>query len=139
MKRNRFAVVSCLFIFLAVPALLAQSHLIANVPFDFTLDQKSMHSGQYDVRSVSEQVELLRNLDTDGSAFFAKSVRVQAQQAPDAKLVFHKYGDKYFLSQVWDGNSDTGIELLMSKHEREIRMAGNRFSASPEIVIVAMN
>ena len=40
-------------------------------------------------------------------------------QAP--RLAFHKYGDKYFLTQAWLRNSDSGKELFVSA--KEIQMA----------------
>ena len=52
------------------------------------------------------------------------------------KLVFHKYGDQYFLSQIWDGQNDTGIQLAESKREKETKMAG--LTSASETVIVAM-
>jgi len=54
-------------------------------------------------------------------------------------LVFHRYGTKYFLSEIWDGRSNTGIRLQESNSEKEIRMASNVSHDGAELVIVAMN
>jgi hypothetical protein len=64
---------------------------------------------------------------------------VQASQAagiPHAKVVFHKYGDQYFLSQIWDGQSDIGIAFPESKREKELQWAHNSYR--PELVVIAM-
>ncbi len=141
MKRKFFTVSSLLLasLIFAVPAVHAQRQLTANVPFDFKLDNKAMAAGNYEVRSIGEQIDLVTNLDNDQSAFMTKAIRVQASSEPHARLVFHRYGNQYFLCQIWDGMSNTGVELAMSKHERELTLAGNQFSDGPEIVIVAMN
>ena len=36
-----------------------------------------------------------------------------------SKLIFHSYGDQYFLSQVWTAGSATGSELRKSAKEKE--------------------
>jgi hypothetical protein len=38
------------------------------------------------------------------------------------KLVFHRYGDRYFLAQVWTAGSDQGRELPKSRRETEIAL-----------------
>ena len=47
-------------------------------------------------------------------------------------LVFHRYGDKYFLAEIWTGLS-TGRELPMSANERQI----TRFHPKPELIKIA--
>jgi hypothetical protein len=37
-------------------------------------------------------------------------------------LVFHKYGDQYFLEQIWLAGERQGTQLLESRIERNIRM-----------------
>jgi hypothetical protein len=37
-----------------------------------------------------------------------------------AKLVFHRYGDQYFLYQIWPAGATTGRQFLKSHSEREI-------------------
>jgi hypothetical protein len=143
MKRNISSLLSVLAMAMVfgLPQMQAQSQtqLIANVPFDFCVSQKSMAAGQYEVLSLSQQVGEFRDMDSDASQVFIKSIHVQSRDAGHARLVFNKYGDQYFLSEIWDGSSDTGIRLPKSQREKEVSLAGNRFSDGPETVIVAMN
>jgi hypothetical protein len=37
------------------------------------------------------------------------------------KLVFHKYGDQYFLSQIWSVGSNTGREVAETQREHKVR------------------
>ena len=36
------------------------------------------------------------------------------------RFVFHKYGDQYFLSQIWTPGGNSGRELLMPRLERAL-------------------
>ena len=140
MQRNVYGVVSFLVLamILAAPAIQAQSRLMADVPFSFVLGDKSLAAGNYEIESRSEQVALLRNMDTSVAHFLIKAQHVQSRHWERPKLVFNRYGNEYFLSQIWDGSSDTGIQLAQSKREREASLAKNGPPERPEIVIVAM-
>jgi hypothetical protein len=35
-------------------------------------------------------------------------------------MVFHRYGDRYFLSQIWAQGEERGSELPMTKVEKEL-------------------
>ncbi len=54
-----------------------------------------------------------------------------------AEIVFHRYGDSYFLSEVFAGGDETGRELHPSRQERILRreMASNK--TEPETVALA--
>ncbi|MBO0862847.1 MAG: hypothetical protein J2P21_30990, partial [Chloracidobacterium sp.] len=56
-----------------------------------------------------------------------------------ARLVFHRYGDQYFLAQVFDGESEQGSALLKSKAEKEAakkRDVITQNAVEPEVVAV---
>lgn len=58
------------------------------------------------------------------------SLPVQVWQAKDkTTLVFHRYGDQYFLYQVWSAGALTGRQFYKSRTEREIE----RKLANPKI------
>jgi hypothetical protein len=97
-----------------------------------------MPAGNYEISSEGEKLLAVRNLDTMKACMVIESVQVQASpasEAPHAKLVFHKYGDQYFLAEIWDG-SDLGIQIPESKHEKEMKWA--RADSGPELVVIAM-
>ena len=56
-----------------------------------------------------------------------------------SEIVFHRYGDSYFLAEVLTGGEETGQELAPTRAERRLRseMASNR--AEPETVALAVN
>ena len=143
MQRNAYGIPGvlsflALVMVLAAPALQAQRRFLADVPFAFVLGDKSMAEGSYEIQSRGEDIATLRNTNTGVAYFLIKSQHVQSRRAEPAKLVFNKYGGQYFLSQMWDGSSDTGIQLPRSKREKEVSMAKNGVTERPEIVILAM-
>ena len=116
---------------LAVSCLSAQSDhkTITAVPFDFMVGSQHMAAGTYDV--TTDQSKVLIRGEENGSASFAIAFWAYADKTQErAKLVFKRYGDRYFLSQVWYPGTNQGRELGISKVERELA----RNSDKPEIV-----
>jgi hypothetical protein len=140
MKRNLCLILSffALALVLAAPAVQAQSRVAANVPFAFVLNDHSLNAGHYEVVSRSEQLALLRNTQSGEGHFLIKSQYVESRYGKGAMLVFNRYGNVYFLSQIWDGQSDTGIQLAQTMREKELQLADSRSSSGPEVVIIAM-
>jgi hypothetical protein len=52
------------------------------------------------------------------------------------RLVFHKYGDTYFLSEVWSSARSTGNSLPKSKTEGELSQRVSRAQIS-QVVLAA--
>jgi len=133
MKRNLFWGLTALVLALTVNVAFAQSKsAAANVPFAFTINESSMAAGHYTITEVSDHVLQIRNDDTN------KTVSVIAQHeesvmAKKTQLVFHKYGDRYILAEVWDGAS--GSQLPSGKLEQEMRAASKNAGGPPEVVV----
>ncbi|HEY7307251.1 MAG TPA: hypothetical protein VH601_24215 [Bryobacteraceae bacterium] len=95
--------------------------IIANVPFDFTALDQHLSAGTYTFTSDSPQGTILIHGEQGGAAAFVLGLPVQANKIQeDAKLVFHRYGDQYFLSKIWYPWTDQGRELRVSKVEEQI-------------------
>jgi hypothetical protein len=46
---------------------------------------------------------------------------VQAMETPTtSKLIFRRYGETYFLSQIWEAYSEHGRQLAKSRTERSV-------------------
>src|SRR5262245_6730884 len=82
--------------------IIAQSPLEVTIPFDFTIGTKSFAAGKYSVRpQVSPSILAIQGVD-GGSAGMALTHAVQAiRPSGGTRLVFNRYGNNYFLSQVW--------------------------------------
>ena len=94
----------------------------ADIPFDFVVGTKTLPKGTYTVElhDSIHNVLIVQGQD-NGETAFAGSIRVSAEDIEDnsPKLIFHRYGDQYFLSQVWSGARLAGKELPKSQQERE--------------------
>jgi hypothetical protein len=93
----------------------------ANVPFEFVVGDKTVPAGAITIRSTENSAALsIKNLDASISTYrLTTPMRAKSDNAP-ARLVFHRYGQNYFLREIWDGGS-TGRELRESKQERAIK------------------
>ena len=93
----------------------------ANIPFDFTAGGVDLPAGEYQIAATGTPGNLLiRGEGTQGMflvSYAAQTNRVEAS----SKLVFHRYGDRYFLSQIWEQGEVRGSELPMMKVEKELR------------------
>lgn len=101
----------------------------ANIPFDFSIADKQLPSGKYSIgraRAGSDDT-ILSIADADGrSKAIRMSIPVQTAHAKDnVTLVFHRYGDQYFLFQVWLAGETTGRQFLKSGSEREIERSNS--------------
>jgi hypothetical protein len=116
--------------------------LRANVPFDFIVGDKTLAAGEYTVASIDQDATGIR---VSGKNNHQNAIRlsnpVEAKGSNNrAMLTFHRYGEQYFLSQVWMPGSE-GREMLKSKAERAAerelsKLASNKGGASAEIVTI---
>jgi len=91
---------------------------VADVPFSFRIADRVLPPGSYTVTDRSNGLMELRNTDTQQSMMFVAGSNVSGKSDP--KLVFNHYGDRYFLSQVWFADQDSGHGLAKGHLEKEI-------------------
>ena len=134
-----FVAAFCLVSVMAVPMPAQSFSVKANVPFAFVVAGKTMPAAEYALDNEVPAVTAvrLRNLDSREAAFVLTNLAGGGMAAHPAELVFHRYGNQYFLSQVWSGDSSTGIDIQTSRDERN--MAKETAGIQPEnVVILAM-
>ena len=135
MKTTTLAVlsISALVVALAVPMLAQTMRLTADIPFEFMVGGKTLPAGDYSINSEPGLVRLVSVAEHASALSIARSAWVKGTDpAAATKLVFHRYGDRYFLSGVLNGYTRAGMELPESRDEREMtRTASN---AAPETV-----
>jgi hypothetical protein len=138
---NIIAAVSLLALAAATARAQSASTLRVNVPFEFGAAEKTLPAGEYSVRVVSDNGLLLRSADGRTKVVVqAPLARENKGHAAGARLVFRRYGDAYFLAQVWGSRGDSGRELYASNAEagaaKRLRIAGAP-KAAPQTVEVA--
>jgi hypothetical protein len=68
-----------------------------------------------------QSYEHLKNMNGNCSLFI-NGRRFLSEPAGRPRLVFHRYGQTYFLSKVWDGKGD-GSSLPVTKREKHLQEA----------------
>jgi hypothetical protein len=98
------------------------NRVVADIPFEFSVGYKAMPAGEYSVRTVttSNSGLLIQSADGKIAAVRLSDETERAKNTPHARLVFHRYGDRYFLAEVWNGMDRTGRQLLKSQEESAI-------------------
>jgi hypothetical protein len=89
-----------------------------SIPFAFTAAGKSFAPGAYYIGPANEGNEMAIKSVSGKSAVMAPTNLVSvANKVVPPKLVFHKYGDQYFLAQTWLKYSDEGREFFVTPEE----------------------
>ncbi len=122
---------SLLVMLAAVPALgFGSSHKFqTDIPFDFMVGDKTFPAGMYTFTQPppTRGVLRIRSLDGHESVFvITQSVQESLTPPDETKLVFNRYGDVYFLAQVWTVGKIEGREFLKSSTESEVAKNFNR-------------
>ena len=82
----------------------AQNHQMkANIPFAFTMGSKTLPAGSYTISSLSSNAVTVRNNQNRMAAI--TTVYDSGKQSPNSVLVFHRYGDQYFLEAILSPNA----------------------------------
>jgi hypothetical protein len=134
MKSRVTSLLSIGIALVAVAAVQAQDKTVtANVPFSFYMGSSAMAQGSYSVDEFSHgTVVCMRSKDT------TKSVTTHGiigkKQAESARLVFHRYGQSYFLAEIWSGDTSVGQALAVSQREKELARNG----AAPTLAVIRL-
>ena len=108
---------------LVMPALAQTGTIQASLPFAFTVGQQMLPAGDYRVIVDNNG---LRVAPMDGQGIQCGSfsyIGAEPSQDVSPKLIFHRYGIRYFLAEVWTGDAKRGEKLMRSKTEREYARA----------------
>ena len=115
--------------------------MTVDIPFAFNVADKTYPAGDYYVRrNISGAQVNLELLSKDTSRVVNFSVHpVKGDEIQNrSKLIFNKYGNQLFLSQVWMSGRANGEELARSNRERVVRKETSRITQKPETVAVAV-
>ena len=98
----------------------------ANIPFSFVVSGKTLPAGEYNVRrGTSPDTMIIRGVKHGEGAFTAfVPTTVPSARQGTARLVFHRYGNQYFLSEVWTRGGQ-GEQIPPTRLERELIAQGN--------------
>jgi hypothetical protein len=106
--------------------------VMANVPFAFTVGNESMPAGRYTI-SAASGVVWMRDVSQHAAVNILTIPMTPKKERATGALLFYKYGDRYFLREMWAPGYSAGAQVPKGKIERELFV-----SALPERVHVAV-
>lgn len=112
--------------------------MTVKVPFSFSVQDHSLPAGEYNIFTVLPE-RAIRITSTDGrySAVVNTLPNYASSPAENSRLIFHRYGDEYFLAQVWTLAQTVGRNPILS--QRAINLASNRSSRQTWTVLAEAN
>lgn len=116
-----FRIVFCTALFATMGAAFSQTKagdVVVDVPFAFSVAGQNLPAGHYIVAAAG--TDLIRIFSSQTRGLFLPTHSGMRSKSDGSKLVFHRYGDTYFLSSVWITGSALGKELFRSSAEREL-------------------
>jgi len=108
---------------MAAAQLQPSERIVTNVPFSFVVANQVIPAGECTIQSAGTQgsVLTLSNRDAKLNIFVRASAGLQKNAPAVSSMVFHKYGNRYFLKGVKIGDSREVYTFQESKLEAEMR------------------
>lgn len=117
----------------------AQAQIIGNleaeIPFQFNVGNTTLPAGRYVIHHLEgSDLSIMEISSEDGRVSALFNVEsAEAKSTPEkSELIFNKYGDRYFLSEMFDEGIVDGNELFTSRQEKRARKEGG-----PDVARVA--
>ena len=104
-------------------AQIAETRMSAQIPFAFIVGEQTLSAGRYQLRRIGDDPYLLciQNVDDRReSAIFNTGLVDEGDWIRESQLVFHRYGDIYFLAEITSQYERIARELRPSKQERRM-------------------
>jgi hypothetical protein len=140
MKKQSFLMAGVLMLssMAATQVARAQDAMVVDIPFAFTAGNATLPAGEYRVQKLDRNsaVLLVHCWDARASALVITNAAQAKETQTESKLVFNRYGNRYFLSQVWNAGSIRGRQLPISPREKEMPQLA-RNETKTEITLVA--
>jgi hypothetical protein len=131
MKQRVFCLLGFIGVALGMSTVSAQGQIIgqleANIPFTFHAGGAKLPPGKYIVHVLdNSDLTLMEIQSADGRTSALFEVR-EAQDSTDLKkseLVFNHYGNRYFLSKLFDSGEKLGSAVVESGYAKQYASGG---------------
>jgi hypothetical protein len=106
--------------FLTAGSALAQTNkTVANIPFAFNLNGRTLPAGHYTLSTEVNAPNVLMVEDRDDAVHILTiALPGSEESSKDNTLVFHKYGNQYFLTTIRANGASMNCHLATSKQEK---------------------
>jgi hypothetical protein len=93
----------------------------ADVPFPFTVENTNLPAGAYTISVLPpSHIIKVQSADTGKSVIIPALPAETLQGAGQGKLVFRRFGNLYFLTQVWESGNKTHRDVQSGKLANEL-------------------
>jgi hypothetical protein len=111
-----------------------EGRVVVKVPFAFENGSQHFSPGLYAISVDYRNIATIRGESKSG--FAATGFDEDPQPSRTTKVVFHRYGDQYFLDEIWVAGESTHTYFLPSKAEK-LEVAANK-TAPTNVVVAAL-
>ncbi len=142
MKKQAYIIIA-LFVLIGSIALSARAQttsraeLRVDIPFQFYVGSQTLPAGKYRLLSVStDSPTVIFKLESENRRGFMLQMQTLEARAQDgAKLIFHRYGNRYYFAEAWL-NAAHGWQAPKSRSERATELETAALGAKIESVAV---
>jgi hypothetical protein len=135
-KRNLLAIALSLPLLLSAAAQSQTTQLKVTVAFEFIAGDTVLPAGDYDVQSTGPwggKALSIHNVTSNAGTLLLSNSCQLAKTSDSNKLVFYRYGQKYFLAEAWTVNTHIGRKMPLDQRQTELA----RNQQKSEIVLMA--
>src|ERR1700732_1657177 len=95
----------------------------ATIPFQFHAGNTKFPAGEYRIH-VMDNTDLsvmeISSMDGSVSALFQVQEAETNSEPTKTELIFNKYGNRYFLAQLFDEGNPSGSRVVESRYEKKV-------------------
>jgi hypothetical protein len=149
MKKQFYTIIALIFVLnlSSVTGIYAESGRIirAHIPFQFSVGNKIISEGNYLIKREDNNgaVWSISGIDNRTKLLFVSNTVATKGEFTNAKLIFHRFGDKYFLAAFESISLKINLRKSTSELAEEIKLKQNdplaKFNPErikPEIVVI---
>ena len=110
--------------------------LEANIPFQFHVGNTKLPAGEYRIHPLEDSdLTLMEISSADGSASTLFQVQeIESNTTPTkSELIFNKYGNQYFLAQMFDQGEPSGSQVPESRYEKRVSQQATQIQAKEHV------
>jgi cytolysin (calcineurin-like family phosphatase) len=113
MKKQIWKVMTFLAALMAASSAAGQTNH-GDIPFAFSVANQTVPPGHYTTVQVTSTLLRIFNSHNQGVVVLTTAVDSKESEGT-GKMLFHRYGDDYFLSEVWDPAGQSGRKVVQSR------------------------
>ncbi|MBB6145897.1 hypothetical protein HNQ77_003867 [Silvibacterium bohemicum] len=109
------------------------------VPFNFVVGSKQLPPGNYRLTPEPDDVIVIQDRDRPLGVLVKLGIGNGHQFDGPSRLVFHKYGEYYFLSEIRSPSIAMNGQIPRSKLEKQVKAQTQQAALEQETVLIAGN